>query len=213
MDPKKSIGFKETIGWYDDNAQQYATKLSTDVPYEAINMFLLNLPPSPSILEAGCAAGRESKVFIERGAKITGVDLSENLLNIAKRDNPQGEYVKANFLNLSFQDSTFDGVWAHASILHLETVDEVMIALREFNRVLKPGGILFVGVKMQSGDEKTAIVTDSLSNADRFFQYFTESEMRELIGKANFEVEKVTFGEDGHGRKEVKWIRVIAKKL
>ncbi|OGG62985.1 hypothetical protein A2952_02845 [Candidatus Kaiserbacteria bacterium RIFCSPLOWO2_01_FULL_59_34] len=116
----KIKGFDDTIAWYDNDAEQYAAALQEAVPVAAIEKFLEALPLNPSILEAGCGPGRESTVFHQKGARVVGVDLSEGLLDIARKNNPDVEYIKADFLELPFPGSKFIGVWAHASLVHLE---------------------------------------------------------------------------------------------
>ena len=74
-----------------------------------------------------------------------GIDLSKSLIEIARNKHPDIEFRQGNILNLPFEDESFDGVWAHASLVHLETTEEVVRALREFNRVLKPGGVMLIG--------------------------------------------------------------------
>jgi len=44
---------------------------------------------------------------------------------IARTTYPEIKFVEGNFLNLPFADQSFDGIWAHASLLHLETVKAV----------------------------------------------------------------------------------------
>jgi len=205
-------GFDDTIDWYNKNSKEYADALNTAVPTPAIEKFLKYLPEKPRVLEAGCGPGRESEIFLKHGAEIAGVDMSEGLLNIARVKNPQAKYSKEDFRKLSFANSSFDGVWAHASLVHLEQISDVESSLKEFHRVLKPGGYLYVYVKAQTGTNKTAVVTDSLSKHDRFFRYYTPEEMTELLTKAGFEIKAKEMQEDQHGRAEVKWIEIIAKK-
>ena len=176
----KIRGFRDTIDWYDKNAEQYNAALNAVIPTDSINWFISYLPTSPKILEVGCAAGRESKVFLENGVNVTGIDLSKKLLKIAKRNNPSAKYIEGNFLDLPFENEEFDGIWSHASLVHLETLDEVERAFSEFKRVLKPGGFLYIYVKEQTGKDETAIVTDKLSKHNRFFRYYRPEKLKTL---------------------------------
>ncbi len=205
-------GFKDTIEWYDRNAEEYAQKIFAVVPLKSIEEFLTYLPPHPSVLEAGCGPGRESMIFHEKGVEVIGVDLSESLLKIAREKNPEVTFVKANFLELPFEENTFDGVWSHASLVHLETIDDVRRALGEFYRVLKPNGVAYIAVKAQTGDEKTAVVTDALSKHDRFFRYYTSDELTDLLIETGFMIISTGVKEDLHGRPEVRWLEFIARK-
>jgi len=205
-------GFRDTIKWYDNNAEQYGEN-SKRVSFEkVVDGFLDKLPTSPAVIDAGCGAGRDTKVFHDKGVNVVGIDISEGLLEVARRENPDITFIAADFTDLPLEDQSFDGVWSHASLVHLETIEEVGKALSEFSRVLKPGGFLYVYVKEQQGEEKTAIVSDSLSGHERFFRYYEPEEFTELLGKAGFIVCDFEFKEDPHGRTEVRWLQAVVQK-
>lgn len=205
-------GFKDTIAWYDANAEAYARQQNTCPPIDQINKFYALLPRHPHILEAGCASGRESAYFIKKNARVVGVDLSKNLLRIARRNNPRAKYIRANFLRIPKRANVFDGVFAHAALVHLETIREVRQALREFYRVVKPGGIVYVRVKKHVNGKKTAVVSDTFSGHKRFFRYFTLVEMKKYMKNAGLAIIKSYSMNDGAGRAEVKWIVLIGRK-
>lgn len=208
----KVNGFEDTIEWYDKNAKNYA-EVAEKVPLmELIEKFTLMLPDSPKVLDAGCGSGRDSRIIQSKGAKVTGIDISQGLLNEAKIRSEGIEFVKDSITTMPFRDASFNGVWAHASLVHLETLNDVKRALAEFNRVLMPSGALHIFVKEQKGDEKTAIVSDSVSNHDRFFRYYTEVELKELVEEVGFRDIEITHIEDPHKRSEVSWIALFAKK-
>ena len=139
--------------------------------------------------------------------------MSKSLLAVARKKHPDIQFKYANFLNLPFKDETFDGVWAHASLLHLETTEEVSQAIKEFHRVLKQDGVIHVFAKQQQGEEKTEVVSDTLSGHDRFFQWFTKDEIKSLLEDTGFTLQLI---EDNHkdpaDREEVKWIVALARK-
>ena len=205
--------FSNVIQWYEDNAQKYANASSGLINNNLIKKFTNLLKSKGKILDAGCGPGRDSKVFCDLGFNVFGVDLSSNLLKIASKKCPKSVFKKANFLSLPFEDEYFDGIWASASLLHLENTDDVKKALNEFNRVLKRSGVLCVLVKQQMGKEKTSIVTDSLSKHNRFFQWFSKTEINNLLNENNF---SIIYLEDNYpdlaGREEVKWVIALAKK-
>jgi ubiquinone/menaquinone biosynthesis C-methylase UbiE len=123
------------------------------------------------------------------------------------------QFQHADFIELPFEDGFFDGVWAYASLVHLETIAEVEKALQEFYRVLKTEGILHILVKQQMDEKKTSVITDALSHHDRFFRWFTKDEVQELVEKNGFvPLSLVDNYPDGAGRQEVKWIYTFAKK-
>ena len=208
----KIEGLKDTISWYDKNAEKYADSAERVLPVELLEKFLSMLPQSSRVLDAGCGSGRDSRFLHQKCAVVTGIDISEGLLQEARKRDENVSFVKGDMTAMPFADGSYDGVWSHASLVHLETISDVKKALGEFSRVLKTGGILHLFVKAQAGKEKTAIVSDSLSNHDRFFRYYTEEELRDLVATVGFGHLDTTLLPDPHGRPEVTWIALFAKK-
>ncbi len=207
-------GFQDTINWYDANAKKYAQNIENLPNLDLIKKFTQKLHQGARVLDAGCAAGRDCAIFKKMGLKPIGVDISKGLIKVAREKSPDVKFELADFLNLPFENETFDGVWALASLLHLETTQAIEQALQEFNRVLKKQGIIFVFVKQKLGKEKTAVVSDKLSNHARFFQYFTKSEIENLLEKNGFTIQTIKDNyKDPAGRKQIKWIYSFAQKI
>jgi ubiquinone/menaquinone biosynthesis C-methylase UbiE len=195
--------FKKTIAWYNKNADSF-TLNSSEHPENA-SLFTPHLE-GKRILDAGCGSGFDCNMFQQMGLEPTGIDLSESFINIAKQKFPDLNFIQGNLLSLPFQNEEFDGVWAYSSLLHLETINDVKKALGEFNRILKPSGMLFVRVKKQEGKEKTTVAEDG-----RFFRFFTQDGLRELITKSGFKV--IASEEQPSSRVEnEKRIMVLARK-
>jgi ubiquinone/menaquinone biosynthesis C-methylase UbiE len=209
-------GLDDTIQWYDDHAEQYAKAGSVYFDLNHIQTFTKLLSKGAKVLDAGCGPGRDADLLQEQGFKVTGLDLSAGLLKVARRIFPGIDFVQGNFLDLPFVNSSFDGVWSNTSLLHLETVGDVQKALSEMHRVLRPGGVLHVVVKAQTGDTKTAVVSDKLSGHERFFQYFTAPELTGLLEQSQFRLisakEYNELETMPHGRPEVRLIWCLARK-
>jgi SAM-dependent methyltransferase len=81
---------------------------------------------------------------------VSGLDLSESMLAIARREHPGLRFERGSMLELDLPDASLDGVVAWYSTIH--TPDEQLPALfAGFHRVLRPGGHLLLG--FQCGDE------------------------------------------------------------
>lgn len=209
-------GLKDTIEWYDSHAEQYAEASASYFNMNHISKFADELPKGASVLDAGCGPGRDANILSQQGLRVTGLDISAGLLKVARWKYPDIEFVEGDLLFLPFNDESFDGVWSNASLLHLEAVDDVKKALSEISRVLKPAGVLHMVVKSQTGDSKTAVVSDKLSGHDRFFQYFKKEEVTMLLEGAGFSVLHSQEYDEveifPHGRPEVRFIWCLARK-
>lgn len=95
-----------------------------------------------AILDVACGGGLLANPLAQAGHAVTGIDLSQDSLAVARRHDATGTvaYVPMDARALAFPDGHFDGVCIMDFLEHLEERDEV---LREAARVLKPGGWLF----------------------------------------------------------------------
>ncbi|EFH88125.1 class I SAM-dependent methyltransferase [Ktedonobacter racemifer] len=94
------------------------------------------------ICDLACGQGRVARYLADQGAHIIGIDLSEKLLTIARRqeeNNPRGiEYVQADAQNLDEQVlGLFDGV---VCFMALMDIPELAPTLHSVARILRPGG-------------------------------------------------------------------------
>ncbi len=94
------------------------------------------------ILDYGCGNGIHSAWLKNCNGEVTGVDLSEESLKIARDIVPGVEFLKMDCENLDFPDNSFDLVFDGGTFSSLD-IDK---AFSEIRRVLKPGGVL-IGIE------------------------------------------------------------------
>jgi 2-polyprenyl-6-hydroxyphenyl methylase / 3-demethylubiquinone-9 3-methyltransferase len=101
-----------------------------------------NLSPSRKILDIGCGAGMLANTLAKNGHRVTGVDISEESLELARSHDEtlSVRYLNANAYSLPFADAEFDVV---CLMNLLELVEEPYLVVGEAARVLKPKGSLF----------------------------------------------------------------------
>jgi len=103
----------------------------------------LQLNDELSLLDAGCGAGLFSCLAIETGAEVTGIDAAPGLLELARRRNPQNNFIEGDLEDLPFADDHFDVVTGFNSFQYAGDFEK---ALLEAKRVLRPGGQLVIGI-------------------------------------------------------------------
>ncbi len=97
------------------------------------------------VLDIGCGPGFFALVLSEEGHRVTGIDITENMIKCA-RQNAQAAGVSCNLLTmdcqaLSFDDESFDLLISRDITW---TLDDPKKAYREWHRVLRPGGMLLI---------------------------------------------------------------------
>jgi ubiquinone/menaquinone biosynthesis C-methylase UbiE len=171
---------------YDIIAAEYAKRHFAEITFnEQREMFLKMLAPGSLILDAGCGPGQDAVFFTERGYRVIGIDISEGMLGIARERVPKAEFRRADILATGFPDKTFDGIWALRSLIHVEKKD-VLRVLNELKRILRPGGLLFVGVLAGKGERIVPEPYDPTGKSKMFFNMFNKAEVEHLIKAANF---------------------------
>ena len=207
---------KETIRWYDLNAPKYADATSNLSSEIAIEQFVKLLKPKTLVLDAGCAAGRDTYLLTAKGLKVIGLDISKGLLKAARKKFPRLEFIYGDLLKLNFADNYFGGVWANSVLLHLENQEKVLKALKNFYRILSDKGIIHITVKAKKGKKKVDFVKDSLSKTGRFFQYFSLDEVKKLLEEVDFKIiiieQYLETERYLKGRPGIEEIRVLAQK-
>lgn len=207
MKPKKDR-YKETIEVYKKLGKKYVQDISKATPKEFVD-FIKFLPKGGLILDVGCAGGRDSRKFIQKGFKVIGVDLVDVYLEEARKYVPRAKFIKMDLLKLKFPKDHFDAIWACAVLLHIEKSD-ISQVLRGFRKVLKPSGKLYVRVKKGIG---VGSKREKLSAGQRrVFTYFSKDEIKEFVEKAGFKIISTKIHPDELGRKDINWIAVFAEK-
>ncbi|HEX5707411.1 MAG TPA: class I SAM-dependent methyltransferase [Pyrinomonadaceae bacterium] len=90
------------------------------------------------VLDAGCGPGRHSEQLIRRGARVTGIDVSDEMVALARaRCGGRGEFRRADFARARFAPRSFDLVVASLSLMYAR---DVRLPVRNFARWLAPEG-------------------------------------------------------------------------
>lgn len=93
-----------------------------------------------TVLEIGCGVGTDLARFAAGGARVTGIDLAEKSIELARKNfqlqSLKGDFQRGNGEKLAFEDNRFDCVYAHGVIQY--TAD-AQAMIDEIHRVLKPG--------------------------------------------------------------------------
>ncbi|MBR9681881.1 MAG: class I SAM-dependent methyltransferase [Candidatus Altiarchaeota archaeon] len=174
-----------TIGVYQQQeiAEAYHRKWGHDTS-PRINtcqeVFANLLPEKKTVLDAGCASGRDVQNLLNLGVEtVHGIDLSVSLLNFAKEEAPQGIYTIGDIRKLPYTDESFDGINCINVFLHLQP-ESIRKSLSEFYRVLKPGGLIYLStVADENFNQRTSTTFGVERTIFRYPESFLEKEIRD----------------------------------
>lgn len=172
------------ISTYNKIAKQYTKQYfddQSDFPY--LSDFITKLPQNSMVLDVGCGPGNFSSFLLEHNFQVTGIDLSEKMISIAKQKVPGVTFLKQDMRMLKFKDQQFDGILAAYSLIHIESKD-LPKTLQNFYRILKDGGYLQVIV--QKGQADQIVSQPSRPSEKMFFNFFSSERLNHFLTNAGF---------------------------
>jgi SAM-dependent methyltransferase len=145
--------------------------------------------PDAAVLDAGCGFGDWVCYLSERGYRAEGLDYSTELVARLKETYPHLRWEDGDIRAMPYPDAAFDAVISWGVIEHDEAGPAR--ALREFGRILRPGGVVIVTVPVDSAAQRRAAdyLYHRTAAPQAFFQYFmTAPDLASQVTSAGFDV-------------------------
>jgi 2-polyprenyl-3-methyl-5-hydroxy-6-metoxy-1,4-benzoquinol methylase len=177
---------------------------------EGTDAFIQLLPKGCHVLDVGCAGGVKTKYLSSKGFTLTGIDLSDNFIEIARRHVPQAHLEVMDMRDLAKLPGQFEGIFAQASLLHIPK-KEIVDVLNTLISKLKPGGLLYIavkGIRPDRVEEETREENDYGYPYKRFFSYFNMTELKKYLLDAQLEI----VYENSKIVGKTEWLQVVGRK-
>ena len=173
---------------YDRVAERYAHEYFEELAHKPFDCQLLDdfarqVSKEGSVCELGCGPGQVARYLKDRGVDMRGIDLSAEMVRVAKRLNPDIPFEQGDMLSLILEDDSLAALVLFYSIIHLKRED-VSRALGEMNRVLCPGGRLFLSFHGGEGELHRDEWFGEKVSID--FRLFERNEMARYLEAAGF---------------------------
>lgn len=197
---RRSLSFTRTMpersdyqASYDAVADEYVRRISDELRHKPLDRALLDRFADATrdrgpVCDLGCGPGHVARYLKERGVNVVGYDLSPKMVEAARFLNPEIISHQADMTALDVADGSWAGLLAFYSLIHIPR-PEIAPALREFRRILQPGGLLLLAFHI--GDE-TLYLDDwweQKVNIDFFF--FQPKQVARDLQAAGFEIEEI----------------------
>lgn len=169
---------KTTVSYYNRIAYKYFKSNAAKVVKDKIDQFI-NLLPGKKVLDVACGPGHDTNYFTKRGINCVGIDLSKEMIKIAKK-NFKGKFKIMDIFNLKFKKNFFDGLWCSSIFVHVKKKDLFKLLL-DFKRILKKDGILGIITA------KTQKIRREKTNS-RIYIMYKKKELEEYLRKARYQI-------------------------
>lgn len=145
---------------------------------------LEHLAPGSRVLDVGCGTGiPTARQLVDAGHHVVGVDISEEMLRLARRDVPEAEFRHLDIIHLDRSLGDFAAVVAFFSLLMLPRID-IPPVLSKIHDLLPPGGYFLLSM-VEADLDDTPI--HFLGSPVRVTGYI-RGELQDLVAKAGFEI-------------------------
>lgn len=197
---------------YDLIANQWCS-VRTELPdadMTLFDLFLDNLQPNAKILDLGCGHGTPvAKLMSRHGHRILGVDRSAKLLEYAKRDLPEHEWIQSDLESYQPIDK-FDGIIIWDSMFHLPREEHITLLKKAFN-ALKYKGVII----LSSGGSKydNPAFTGSMFNHEFFYDSFTIQELLDICEGIGLRIIQTKLVNEPDGGRDKGRLGMVLKKI
>ncbi len=177
--------FRKTSQFYDQQADIFEAKTKDKQKRHWLDRFIEALPKKESVLDLGCAFGRDLRTFTDLGLRAVGIDGSAVMIEKARKLVPEAELHVGDVRALPFDDQQFDGIWVSGVFVHIPKKD-INKTLREIFRCLVSDGILYGSLYI--GNSEGMEEDERYAGAAKYYSYFSEEEFRLLLTSSGFEI-------------------------
>jgi len=178
---------------YDRCAQAYAAARQGETCPQLARL-TSRLPGGVHVLDIGCGAGVPIDRVLAQRFRVTGVDISGELIRLARQNVPTGTFIHADVMAVDFPAATFDGVVSFYTIFHLPREEHADLFLR-IRGWLKTGGVLLA--TMASEDE-TSYTEDDFFGVRMYWSNYGLDTYCRLLPSLGFQLLETTIITNGY---------------
>ena len=168
---------------YDRIAHDYA-RLEGEAPWPRLRWLgkvLDRLEPGSSVLDLGCGSGDPAGIEVAKQHHITGVDISQTQIDLARQYVPAGHFLHGDAASVQFPAASFDAVISFYTLEHIPRQEHEAL-LRRIHGWLRPGGFLLIST--EAGDVEE-LVADWLG-VPMFMSSFDPDVLKRLVVGVGF---------------------------
>lgn len=198
------------VDGYDTVYHQYA-QLEGQVKWPRmkwLKKLLRRLDPDSAVLDFGCGSGDPAGVAIAKKHKLTGVDISEKQIRLARRNVPDGTFIHNDAGSVDFPPGSFDAVVSFYTIEHIPREEHAELLDRIYQWLKKDGYLL---ISLEAG-ESEGVIGEWLG-VPMFFSCYDPETMKKLVGEAGFDLLEIAVEIQLEDEVEIPFLWIFARKV
>lgn len=188
-----------TIKTYDLSAKNYENKfMDLHLYKDTLEFFSELIIPSSNVLDLACGPGNIAKFLLDRKPQlnIIGIDLSQEMIKLAKNNVPNAEFYIHDIRALNFESEKFDVIITSFCLPYLYDAEAKEFIDNISKNIVNDGYIYLSTMEGKGHDFETASFTEG---NQLFINYYSEEFLKDLFQRNNLEIVKL-FKQDYHER-------------
>lgn len=178
---------------YDSAASAYAEHLFNELESKPLDRHLLNRFAEEigngRVADLGCGPGHVTKYLSERGVAAFGIDISPEMIRVARTLCPELKFDTGDMTSLKLDDASLDGIVSFYSIVHLGA-EQLTRVFTEWRRVVKAGGLILVAFHIGTESRHVDDLWGSAVSLD--FRFHETDKVARALNTAGFDVIEVS---------------------
>ena len=194
---------------YNQVAHEYA-RLEGEIKWPRmrwLNKLLNKLEPGSSVLDLGCGSGDPADIEIAKKHKVTGVDISQVQISLARQNVPTGRFLHGDAGTVEFPAASFDAVISFYS-MDLIPRKEHKTILRRIHQWLREGGYLLISIEAGDCDN----VKGEWLGVPMFVSCFDPETMKRMVNEVGFELLETDIETQVEQSKDIPYLWLLGRK-
>ena len=155
-----------------------------DLNYQYFDNLFHFFPNSGKLLDLGCGGGQPlTAYFADKGFEVTGIDISREMIEIAKTQIPQGRFFVSDMVECRFNREEFDVIVSAFAIIHVPRERQLTLFKKIFDWLKKNGTAYLVLANREVKDWR-----EDFHGVEMYWSHFDRQKYQEIVNEVGFEL-------------------------
>ncbi|MBI2029094.1 class I SAM-dependent methyltransferase [Candidatus Gottesmanbacteria bacterium] len=169
---------------YDKVAEKYLKNRDQFKSIKYLDILIKRLKPGAKIIDLGCGVGIPlDRYLIDKGFKVTGIDISTKQIELARRNCPQATFIVKDMSQIKNGEYQVDAVISFYAIFHIQRESHIEI-FKKINSFLSLGGLILITM----GSTEWEGTETNFHGTSMYWSHYDSKKNREIIERSGFDI-------------------------